>query len=121
VPAWEDVIFPLADAPLPRGAVVTLLTQLGASDAYNRLPAPEAAWRMALRRFALAVGRREVWIAGLLAAYLTPPLGLGRTLRFSLDRELAVPLPIMLAVGLWDARFLGRAAARPAPDTAPAG
>jgi len=62
-----------------------------------------------------------VWAAALVAAYLTSPLKLDHMLRFSLDRELAVLLPITVAVGLRNARFPGRAAVRPAPDSAPAG
>jgi hypothetical protein len=61
-----------------------------------------------------------VWAVALLAAYLTSPLKLDHMLRFSLDRELAVPLPIMVAAGLRDVRFPS-AAAPSGPDSAPAG
>ena len=46
-----------------------------------------------------------VWAGALLAAYLTSPLPLDHMLRFSLDRELAVLLPITIAAGLRNARF----------------
>ncbi len=62
-----------------------------------------------------------VWAGALLAAYLTSPLPLDHMLRYSLDRELAVLLPITIAAGLKSARFPGRAAARPVTDGQPAG
>ena len=64
-----------------------------------------AAWAAAL----LALRGRDatpirilvaVWACALLAAYVTSPLPLDHMLRFSLDRELAVALPITIAAGL---------------------
>ena len=52
-----------------------------------------------------------VWAVALVAAYLTSPLALDHMLRFSLDRELAVLLPIVVAVGLRNALASDRAAA----------
>ncbi len=62
-----------------------------------------------------------VWAGALLAAYLTSPLPLDHMLRFSLDRELAVALPIAVAAGLRGVRWSGRAGARPAPGTVSTG
>ncbi len=55
-----------------------------------------------------------VWASSVVAAYLTSPLGLDYMLRFSLDRELVVLLPVIVATAL-------KAAYSPAGATAPWG
>ncbi len=62
-----------------------------------------------------------VWAAAVVAGYLTSPLKLDHMLKFSLDRELAVLLPITVAAALGDVRLRSRATAPPAPGSAPAG
>ncbi len=44
-PAWEAVIAPLADAPIPSGAVVAFLAQAEAGATNPRFLLLEAAWR----------------------------------------------------------------------------